>query len=63
MFFQLVDEHAMDVPIVGTNEDGDNGSINCGALSSALEREFCVMAGLGGVAHGYGNGGPSNNAY
>jgi hypothetical protein len=53
--FQLVDEHAMAVPVGGANEDGDGG-INHDAHESVAEHEYCAMAGLGGTTHGSGNG-------
>jgi hypothetical protein len=53
--FQLVDEHAMAVPVGSANEDGDGG-INCDTQESTAEHEYCIMAGIRGATHGDGNG-------
>jgi hypothetical protein len=59
--FQLVDEHAMAVPVGSANEDGDGG-INCDTQESTAEHEYCIMAGLRGATHGDGTAEPNNGA-
>jgi hypothetical protein len=58
--FQLVNKHATAAPVCDVNEDG-NGGINRNTQGSVEEQKYHVMIGLGGAAHGDGNGEPSSS--
>jgi hypothetical protein len=57
--FQLVDVHTMAAPVCDANEGG-NGGISHDTQGSVEKHKYRVTDGLGGAAHGDGNGEPNS---